>query len=245
MSRNYRLPLITGVDIIVPELQLVIHQPSCKELSMTMLDEQDLFFAFGILTANKEKVNTELDNSQLFSATLKNLKSDKRNSVLLVLDLLFPESAINISPSTGALCITQNDKDVFLEGENFDIFQDIVKRIFCIGNKAHSNAPEYNTKSEMANKIKEKILKGREEVEKRKALFGESQTKQGVIDRYISILSIALKLSINEIKEYTLYQLYDNINRFNLFNNFDLDIKVRLAGGDPKSEAEEWTKDIH
>lgn len=249
MSKTYRLALINGVDIIIPELQLVIHQPSCKELSMTMLEEDEIFFAIGILTINKDRIKVEssdLDNSQIFSTTFKGLKSEKRNQVLLILDLLFPESAINFSPSTGALCITQHGQDIFLEGENFDIFQDAIKHVFCVGNKLHSdNDLEYNTKGEMANKIKEKLLKGRKEVEKRKAMFGESRTKQLILDRYISILSVALHLSINEVREYTLYQLYDSINRFNLFNISDLDTRVRLAGGDPKDEVEEWTKDIH
>jgi hypothetical protein len=38
---DYKLALMTGVDIPVPELQTIIHQPSIKEISM--IGETDFF----------------------------------------------------------------------------------------------------------------------------------------------------------------------------------------------------------
>ena len=34
MSFDYRLALMTGVDIPVPELQIAIHQPTIEEISL-------------------------------------------------------------------------------------------------------------------------------------------------------------------------------------------------------------------
>ena len=38
---DYRLGLMTGVDLPIPALELVIHQPTIKEISM--VGEQDFF----------------------------------------------------------------------------------------------------------------------------------------------------------------------------------------------------------
>ena len=38
---DYNLALMTGIDIPVPELQISIHQPTIKEISM--IGEQDFF----------------------------------------------------------------------------------------------------------------------------------------------------------------------------------------------------------
>ena len=38
---DHRLALMTGVDIPIPELQVTIHQPTIKEISM--IGEQDFF----------------------------------------------------------------------------------------------------------------------------------------------------------------------------------------------------------
>ena len=42
-----------------------------------------------------------------------------------------------------------------------------------------------------------------------------------------------------------MYQLYDLIERYSLYTNWDIDLRIRLAGGKPDSQAEDWMKNIH
>ena len=43
----------------------------------------------------------------------------------------------------------------------------------------------------------------------------------------------------------TMFQLYDLIERYMLYINWDMDIRVRLAGGKPDSHPDNWMKNIH
>ena len=42
-----------------------------------------------------------------------------------------------------------------------------------------------------------------------------------------------------------MYQLFDLVERYTLYTGWDIDLRVRLAGGDPKQEADNWMKNIH
>ena len=83
-------------------------------------------------------------------------------------------------------------------------------------------------------------MRGRERVAAQKNNSGSS-----IFVQYLSILSIATGLSINELKEYTIFQFYDTIERYSLWLNWDLDIRTRLAGGKPDSHPDNWMKNIH
>jgi hypothetical protein len=48
---DYRLSLIAGTDIPIPECQLVIHQPSIKEIAF--LGEEDFFIGIQCLCIHK------------------------------------------------------------------------------------------------------------------------------------------------------------------------------------------------
>ena len=49
---DYRLALMTGVDIPIPELQVTIHQPTIKEISM--IGEQDFFIGIQMLCIDRQ-----------------------------------------------------------------------------------------------------------------------------------------------------------------------------------------------
>mgnify|MGYP003405265064 FL=1 len=42
-----------------------------------------------------------------------------------------------------------------------------------------------------------------------------------------------------------MFQFYDLIERYGLYMNWDIDIRVRLAGGKPDSHPDDWMKDLH
>ena len=52
-------------------------------------------------------------------------------------------------------------------------------------------------------------------------------------------------MSLQDCCNLTMYQLQDLIERYSLYVNWDLDMKTRLAGGKPDSQADNWMKNIH
>ncbi|MBR6517706.1 MAG: hypothetical protein IKT40_12820 [Bacilli bacterium] len=245
MFKTYGLQLQLGVDLVIPELQIILHQPTLQEIAMTMLEEEEFFFAIGILTMDKAHLDNELseplNNFDIFMSTMNSLKSEEKNSVLLVLDLLFSMYEVKIV-NTVFLLRLDGKNFCTINAENFDLIQEYIKLIFCV-EKKDPDEIIYNTKGELANKIRDKIMRGREKV---RELHREKNKEQSsnTIRRYVSILQIGAHINYNEIARYTLYQLYDAIERFNLYTNYDIDLRVRLAGGSPKEEVDEWTKQI-
>ena len=52
-------------------------------------------------------------------------------------------------------------------------------------------------------------------------------------------------MDINILSNCTVYQIYDLIERYGLKLDWDIDLKVRLAGGTPNSQPESFMKNIH
>ena len=110
--------------------------------------------------------------------------------------------------------------------------------MFCVNLLAKDS---YNPASKKAQEIANKMMQGRAKVAAQKGEIGTS-----TLARYISLLSIGISMSLNEILNLTIFQLYDLVERYMLYVKWDLDIKTRLAGGTPKDEDKEgWMKNIH
>lgn len=246
-SKNHNLQLILGLDIFVPELELFVHQPTLTELGMTMMSTREINQIVGILTIDGENLDegVKISNFEAFMLVYDSLKGALKNNLFLILDLLFPNCVFSFVPKRTiyiSVPIGETKKTVMVEENNFNYLQESIKEIFCIDmNK--SEEPEYNTKSKRAEELKRKILEGRKELAKRKAK--QMDNNDDTLVKYISVVSVSTGISFNEIKNFTMYQLYDILNRYNLWFAYDLDLKIRLAGGEIKQEAEQWTKNIH
>ena len=83
-------------------------------------------------------------------------------------------------------------------------------------------------------------MRGRQRVAAQK---GESNSC--VFTQYVSILTVGLKIPPQDLINCTMYQLYDLMERYSLYNAWDLDVRVRLAGGKPDSQPDNWMKNIH
>jgi len=166
-------------------------------------------------------------------------EKDKRFAVEHLLSLLFPSSESIMFLPSGALMINFNGENIIIDENNFEVFQSVLKDVFCL---AESGQETFNPGNEAAKKIADKLMRARQRVAAQKT----AENGQGsVFARYLSILSIALHLSMTELKKYTMYMIYDNIERYMLYTNWDLDIKQRLAGGKPDSSPDDWMKIIH
>ena len=94
---DYRLGLMTGIDLPIPELQTTIHQPTIKEISL--IGEQDFFIGIQLLCIKKqmyiqdENLLNSTNNFQIFMAIMNEKQTaEKKTAVQQVLTLLFPQS---------------------------------------------------------------------------------------------------------------------------------------------------------
>lgn len=109
--------------------------------------------------------------------------------------------------------------------------------MFCLTNKDNK---EYNPSGELAQKIANKIKRGREQ----KAKLAP-ETKIAIFSRYLSILTVGMQGDLNTYLNYTVYQLMDTFNRFELKLHYDAWERYRIAGATGLDDPEDWLKDIH
>ena len=236
------LTLMTGVDFPIPDLQVAVHQPTIKEISM--IGEKDFFLGAQVLCLSKsmyiedERLLSETTNFQIFMTIMQNKESAKvKACVLKVLGLLFPNASVLFTPR--AVLLNLGEQNINIDEGNFESLQLIWKDMFCL---QESGQDAFNPANEEAKRIAEKLMRGRQRVAAQKAKEGGDST----FTQYLSILTVGLEsMGLNELMNLTMFQLYDLVERYMLYSNWDLDVRQRLAGGKPDSEPENWMKPIH
>lgn len=244
---------MTGVDIPIPELQLVLHQPTIKEISM--LGEKDFFIALQFLCLHKnnyikdEFLLQQVTNFDIFMEVLFDKQAvqemaniiDLKNSIISLLTLLFGDYQVLFTPQSLILTLS-DDKDIniMIDRNNFDLLQEKLRTVFCLNTNILGEQGTFNPKGQKAREIAEKIMRGRQRVAAQKG-----DTNESVFVRYLSVLAIGVPMPLSELINCTVYQIYDLIERYGLLLDWDIDLKVRLAGGTPNSQAESFMKNIH
>jgi len=230
--KDIELALFTGVDIPIPECELTIHQPTIKEISM--IGEKPFLSGVQILTVDKKvfkdgKGLSNTTNFQIFMTIMNNKESKEGKKMALdALMLITPNAKITVTPRS--LLFNCDGKTIIIDENNFGYFQDILRQVFCI----KYTEDDFNPINAEAAKIAERMKQTRHKVAQ---LKGEDVGS--VYARYISSLSIGLKMPIENLIQCTIYQIRDMLERFSLWSNWDIDIRSRLAGADAKSKPED------
>lgn len=241
---DYRLGLMTGIDLPIPELQTTIHQPTIKEISL--IGEQDFFIGIQLLCIKKqmyiqdESLLNSTNNFQIFMAIMNEKQTaEKKTAVQQVLTLLFPQSNVIFTPRSIVLNSPQGM--VTIDEGNFEILQQLLNEQFCLKG---SGQEQFNPEGQKAKEIAQKLMRARQRVAEQK-MQGEGGSGS-MFSQYLSILTIAIgSMSLTDLSNLTMYQIYDLIERYTLYLNWDLDVRSRLAGGKPDKPAENWMKNIH
>jgi hypothetical protein len=125
--------LAAGLDIPIPECQVIIHQPRVKEIGM--MGENDFNMGAQILCIDRNSFSEgqdlpiEVTNFNLLMSFLNEKEAaDKKQTVKAVLALVLPDYQIILTPRS-ILCNKDNENLIIDEG-NFDNFQKILKKIF-------------------------------------------------------------------------------------------------------------------
>ena len=96
---DYRLSLMSGIDIPIPECKLILHQPTIKEISY--IGEVNFFTGAQCLCINKSMYqghDIKSNFSLLMMLMSDETTKDKKESVRQVLTLIFPNYKIFITP---------------------------------------------------------------------------------------------------------------------------------------------------
>ena len=241
---DYRDALICGIDLPIPECQLVVHQPTISEIAF--IGEADFFIGVQALCLYKsmfvedKTLSDDITNFQIFMTIMMDKESKKqKNAVNMVLKLCFPEYKVLITPNS-LIFNKEGQSGIIVDEKNFEPLQDILRKIFCMKD-GPMDQQAFNPGNAKAQEIAKKLMRGRDRIA---AERGGSNSS--VFSQYISILTVGLSsMSMQDLIKLTMFQLYDLIDRYNLYVKWDLDIKARLAGAKPKEESDNWMKNIH
>ncbi len=241
---DYRLALMTGIDFPLDDCNLIIHQPSIKEISY--IGETTFFMGAQLLCVNKTMYDVKgidlstITNFDVFIQILNEpgLQEQKRQ-IKEILDMLFPGYTIVIT--NRSILFNQEAGTFILDERNFESFQKQLAKILCL---QQGGQQAYNPKGKKAAEIAKKLQKAREKVAAQQAK--DSGGSGSVFSQYLSALTIGIgSMSLADAMNLTIYQLYDLLERYSLYINWDLDIRSRLAGAKVDKPVENWMKSIH
>lgn len=248
MDYDIRLALMTGIDIPIIKCNLVIHQPTIKEISF--LGEREYFLAIQTLCLDKQSLTedetllTDLTNFKIFMTIMADKTSiDKKKAVQDVFSLFFPNYSISMT-GRSLIFILKNEKDsdpVLIDENNFEYLQEIIKQICCLSHNSMQQSG-FNPQDAKAKEIANKLMRARQRVAAQK---GEN-TDASLFGQYLSIITVGVNsMSLEDCLNLTMYQIFDLVERYSLYAAWDIDIKVRLAGGKSDSHPDNWMKPIH
>lgn len=245
------LLLLSGNDIPLENVNLLLHPPTIKEIAL--IGEEHFFSGCEFLRFSKNRLNTEdrkslesLSNFEIIMSIMREKNPNilqQKACALMVLSLLFPTYTIQVENQNlkEQRILFQQDKMEFsLNKENYDIFIKALNEILCLG--GGDSDSDYNPSGNLARQIADKL---RDRHAKIAASKGEDSQKVAILSRYVSILAVGENKDINSLMNYTIYQLFDEFKRYQLKLNWDITLKARMAGAKDVQDAEDWMEDIH
>ena len=240
---DIRLALITGADIPIPECQLVLHQPTIKEIAF--MGEHEFFVGVQTLTLHKSMfmdkdkgVPESITNFQIFMTIVNGKETaDKKEIVKQLFLIIFPKYKVLFTPNS--ILFQDDNGNHMVDASNFESLQEILRMVFCV-NSTDMDKQAFNPANDAAKEIAEKLMRGRQRVA---AQSGENN--HSIFSQYLSVLTIGTQLGFNELQTYTMYQIFDLMERYSLYTNWDIDLRCRLAGGKPDTQPDNWMKNIH
>lgn len=239
---NNELLLLSKNDIPFISAQTSIHQPIISEIAL--IGEENFFSGCQFLNFSKNQLTTQdrigleerTDFEIFMSIMCSKEKVEHRNSVMMLLALLFPTSFIKFTEQE--ILLTDGENSTRINNTNYDEFKDIIVSMFGLEDVDMQNN-NYNPIDARAAKIAEKLQK------RKKKSSSEEVQKVAVLSRYVSILAVGEQKDINELMQYTVFQLKDEFKRFQMKQSFDIYIQAKMAGAKDLEDVDNWMDDIH
>lgn len=248
-----KIALLSKIDIPYEPMQLVIRQPSIKEISY--IGENNFFKGCQYLNFSKnslqlkDKVNLEkISDFEVLMMILKNndlavkqIKDCLTQIFLLILpqyEVIFLPMSIMFSKKT-----QEGFQEHSLTKENFEGFKNIVSEMFCLKYiQGDSGNGMYNPGGPQARAL---VRKFQERKKKLAKLKGKSEkTSIQVLSRYMSILAVGLNKDLNQLTSYSIYQLIDQFRRFRMQEEYEAVFRLKLAGAKDVQSVSNWMGDL-
>jgi hypothetical protein len=216
------LLLLSGNDIPLEEVNLLLHPPTIKEISL--IGEKNFFSGCELLRFTKNRLNSKdrnsLENLSNFEIIMSIMREKnptmqlQRTCAMMVLSLLFPTYKIQIKDKNirePKILFQQDNLEFSLDKDNYDIFVNALNEILCLG--GGDSDSDYNPSGDLAKRIADKLRDRHAKLAESK---GEDGQKIAILSRYVSILSVGENKDMNMLMNYTIYQLFDEFKRYQL-----------------------------
>ena len=240
------LIFLSGNIIPFPEAQIVIHQPTIKEISY--IGEVAFYSGIEFLRFSKNSLSEEdkirLENLTDFDILMSIMKEKnaivQQNKVYMemVLSLMFPDYYISLDKSI--VLSKEGEEKHEINNQNFEAFKDIVLKMFCL--RSMGLTGDYNPGGKAAQEIAEKFKKRQQKLNEQRKNNGQ---KIEVLGRYVSILAVGEQKDLNSLMNYTVYQLFDEFQRYELKASYDLYFEAKMAGAQNLKEPKDWMKSLY
>lgn len=222
-----------------------LHQPTIRELAKIFKEEEDLIYILKMLISPLKEVlklqGEDASEFQIFLSLLVmdteafGLSIEKKKKFLDLIQICFQGYSLSIMKES--FILKKEDNIVIIDTSNFEEFKKILGSMFDIPEIFGEQEKKYNPKNARAARIAKTLEEGQKQISK----INKSSNKKGIIENYITVLSIGLKIPPSVLcKELTLYNLFNLHKRFIMKISWDLDIDCRLAGGSPKDSPDNW-----
>lgn len=238
---------MAGIDIPISELQITIHVPTIRDIAF--MGEQQFFQTAQYLCLEKESLVEgenlleSLSNFQVLMKVLEQTQDKtKKNAIIMLLKLLFPNYSAVLTKNSIILKPLDGDNLVLIDNDTFTIFQSVLKEVLCMNSIFQGENIIYNPINQKAKEIADKLMRGRR---KAAELKSKDNGNDSVLTRYISILTVARVASLEQCLQCNLFQLFDLMERYTNYVEWDIDLRVKLAGGKPDKPVESWMRNLH
>ena len=222
-----------------------IYPLTVGELIDIFKDENDLLLVLRMMVGSlKEVLQIKDENVSEFQTFLGlmvidtdafGLTVEKKEKFLNFIKACFKDYEMVINQEQ--FIFKKENEFVILDNTNFNEFKKILSQMYDVPELFKSQSTEYNPASARAARIAATLKKDNQ----KRAEINKTTNKKGIIENYVEILSIVLKIPPSTLcKELTLYTLFGLHRRFLMKTNWDLDIDCRLAGGSPKESPDNW-----
>lgn len=241
--------LNSRVDIPFVGARATIHHPMLKEIAY--IGGQDVLFpGCELLRISKdvftEKDKIDLDTIENFDILMQIVSKPAPElaapieSAKIVMELLFSQYTVKWNVPFEIALVQENNR-LSINRNNYEELRQIITQMFCL-EKTGGEGGDYDPLNPMAARIAQQLEERKKKLAK---LHGNQGAKSSIFDRYISILSVGLQKSKEELLQYSVYQLFDEFERYQAKVAYDIYVQAKMAGAKDIEEVENWMKDLH
>lgn len=204
---------LTGADVFIKPCNIIVHQPTVKEILQT--GEDGFLLALQLLIKTQEffedmrEGNPELSSLSDFQLLLVMYSNDPKlkYDLNIFFELVFPLYDVELTETSIDF---QEKESQRITGRvnpfNFMNLQVTLEELFI---PYSQKKEDYNPGNAAAEAIAKKIKEGRA-----KKAQQQNKPPQSLFGSFVSILAVGLQLDINILLSYTPFQLFDTFMRF-------------------------------